>query len=74
MLSGKAITSDEYKRALTSYIPQPNDDANLLASKADARHAIIASAVRIGWGNDPDTGKIVKDNIKAPASIWTSTT
>ena len=64
MLSGKAITSDEYKRALTSYIPQPNDDANLLAAKADARHAIIASAVRIGWANDPDTGKIVKDNIK----------
>ena len=65
MLSGKAITSDEYKRAMTSYIPQPNDDANLLAAKADARHSIIASAVRIGWGNDPDTGKIVKDNIKA---------
>ena len=65
MLSGKAITSDEYKRALTSYIPQPNDDANLLATKADARHAIIATAVRLGWANDPDTGKIVRDNIKA---------
>ena len=65
MLSGKAITSDEYKRAMRSYIPQPGDDANQLASKADARHSIIASAVRLGWGNDPDTANIVKSNIKA---------
>ena len=65
MLSGKAITSDEYKRAMRSYIPLPGDGPQQLAAKADARHAIIASAVRIGWGNDPETGKIVKDNVKA---------
>ena len=65
MLSGKAITSDEYKRAMTGYIPQPGDDARQLAWKADQRHSIIATAVRLGWANDPDTAKVVKDNIKA---------
>ena len=64
MLSGKAITSDEYKRAMRSYIPLPNDNASQLAWKADQRHSIIATAVRLGWANDPETGKIVKDNIK----------
>ena len=65
MLSGKAITSDEYKRAMRSYIPLPGDGPQQLATKADARHSIIASAVRLGWGNDPETGKVVKDNVKA---------
>lgn len=64
MLSGKAITDGEYKRAMLSYIPRPSDNASQLAWKADQRHSIIANAVRLGWGNDPDTGKIVKANIK----------
>ena len=59
MLSGKAITSDEYKRAMRSYIPLPNDGPEQLSVKAEERHRIIASAVRLGWSNDPDTAKKV---------------
>ena len=69
MLSGKAITSDEYKRAMRSYIPLPNDGPEQLAVKAQERHRIIASAVRLGWSNDPDMARKVAANVKTQAGI-----
>ncbi len=69
MLSGKAITDDEYKRALMSYIPQPGNDQALLDWKAEQRHAIIASAVRLGWANDPNAMRTVANSIKQQHGI-----
>ena len=69
MLSGKAITPDEYKRAMRSYIPLPGDDANQLATKARQRHIIIASAVRLGFSSDPDMAKTYASNVKKTTGI-----
>ena len=57
MLSGKAITHDEYIRALTAYMPQPGEQQDVLNTKTAERHRIIANAVRLGYGNDPAGGQ-----------------
>ena len=69
MLSGKAITSDEYKRAMRSYIPLPGDGPEQLAWKAEQRHTIIASAVRLGFSNDPEMARTFAANVKRKTGI-----